>query len=231
MHDWVIGFDKKAQEKRDRDRDEKEKRVDVFAMGSEKNGEDEEDVKVRKMDVVVDEVDCVHRKGGKTSAMNDGMPLEEHHSSHSEKAEDGVWITTRPGVSPTHSLTTTASSSYEPRSPLQTMCCSANMLSPDIISGTEERSGYFDALPTSDAVVSTNSSGCHILEPIPEAKFAEATPPSAMWRAIEGVRAADKVKSPTPPPLSKTKRSNSAPDKGKSGGWFGLSVTKALGVM
>jgi hypothetical protein len=88
MRDWVIGFDEKAQEKRDRDREEKENTVDVFAMGSDKNGEEEGEVKVRKMDVVVDEVDCVHRKDGKTSAMNDGMPLEKHHSPHADKVED-----------------------------------------------------------------------------------------------------------------------------------------------
>jgi hypothetical protein len=57
-HEWEIEFDKRAREKRDRDEKDKEKNVDVFALGTEVDG----DVQVKRMDVVVDEVDCA-RKG------------------------------------------------------------------------------------------------------------------------------------------------------------------------
>ncbi len=55
--EWEIEFDKRAKEKRERDEKDKEK-LDVFALGNEIDG----DVGVGKLDVVVDEVDCV-RKG------------------------------------------------------------------------------------------------------------------------------------------------------------------------
>jgi hypothetical protein len=110
------------------------------------------------------------------------------------------------------------------------MCGSAKTTSPGIMDGIDEGSGYFDSIPPA----STDSNGDHILEPVPEARAAEVGHTSAIWQAIEGVRAAEKVKSSTSPPPSKAKRPNSASgasDKGRSGGWFGLSVTKALGVM